>query len=157
MGEGESEEQDVDADVFISLMATVMSLVVLNSTAEMQEIAQAEILGNEALNNLREKIRFGTNVTLSAEGDSASYKQNGGDYKLHLEEGKIFIISTVKGETSTAELFAGVSYGNLTVSALQFALDDGAMQISVTVAYGAKDIWNGKISVRPLNGVAVVA
>ena len=57
----------------VSLMTTIMTSVILTTTADMQEIAQAEILGNEALENLQRVIRFAQNIEFVKVGEEEGY------------------------------------------------------------------------------------
>lgn len=58
----------------VSLMTTIMTSVILTTTADMQEIAQAEILGNEALENLQRVIRFAQNIEfVNVDGEEETY------------------------------------------------------------------------------------
>lgn len=141
----------------VTSMAVVMTSAVLSTTTTMQEIAQAEILGSEALDNLQREIRFGTNISVKNGGEVLSYKRGVTDCTLGNTDGKIMITTFIKGETNSNELFAGVSYGNLKIAALSFALGDGteipkdSVGISVSIAFGEKILWSDSVSVKPLN------
>ena len=148
---------------FVSIMVTVMTSAILNSTVTMREVAQAEILGSEALENMQSELRFGTNVVVAADGKAVSYTREDTDYTLDRNDDGKIIIKT-KDTPEGTELFAGVSYGNLKVSELMFSLGAGADEgpngsvvISVSIAYGKNVLWKGDVSVRPLNGSATAA
>lgn len=159
---------------FVSLMAGVMTSAVLDTTVTMQEVAQAEILGNEALENIQNELRFGTNVTLK-EGNvtyGRNMTQSGGNTTYRdsctfaLENGMIVITfpdPDDETKTKSEPLFGGTTYGkNLTISELKFAIskdsegeeDKTVLTFSVTVSFRNKTIWNGSASVKPLNGIS---
>lgn len=150
---------------FVSVMVAVISSVILDSTVTMREVAQAEVLGSEALDNVQGQLRTAQNVKIVKDGalkdgiifdiDSANK-----EYMFGVENGVIVLGKAPKAEGDVFQgdpLFAGVSYGNLVVSDLQLVGNDetDTIEISVAVAYGGKTLWNGSVSVRPLNGVSL--
>ena len=76
------------------------------------------------------------------------------DYTFALEEGKIVLRHTKDGKNIDDLLFAGVSYGNLSVTALKFQRADAAISIEIAVFFGAKELWRGDAGVKPLNGLS---
>lgn len=146
----------------VMTMAAVMTLAVLNNTVIVKEVAQAEILGSEALDNIQAELRFALKVQLPkedrAEAITFSHDKANDDVVLTLnkDEGKIVLkIKQSDGNVSEDELFVGVSYGNLKISELTFAEDEdnkGSVKVSVSVSYGNKVLWQGSVSVRPING-----
>lgn len=58
----------------VSVMAAVMTTAVLSTTFTIQEISQAEILGNEALENLQREIRFAQRIESVTIGDNEYFK-----------------------------------------------------------------------------------
>ena len=142
---------------FVSAMVAVMSSAILNSTVSMQEVAQAEILGSEALDNIQGQLRVAENVTVGTDGkvtfDTDSSNRG---YMFSVNDGKIVMEHIKDGETVTESLFAGVSYDNLTVSDLHFVGDyeKKAIEIFVAVASGDKTLWSGSVTVKPLNGMS---
>ena len=144
---------------FVSVMVTVMSSAILSSTVTMREVAQAEILGSEALDNLQGRLRVAPSVTIDADGNVIfDIDDANRDYTFGVEDGVIVLGKVPKeGEPFKGDpLFAGVSYGSLDVSGLQFSAAEGAVEISVAVSYGGKTLWSGSVSVRPLNGMVIV-
>lgn len=132
---------------FVSLLVTVITSAVLNSTTTMTQVAHAEILGSEALTNMQNELRFTNIVEIKSEvnvkekdsdGDNLptaeclvfKYSSNtsGGtaasaQYGLGKYNGKIYL-GAVKENiwTEPQPLFDGVSYdnGNLQISELNF-------------------------------------
>ncbi len=164
----------------VSLMVTVMTSTILTTTASMQEVAQAEILGNEAFDNLRRNFRFGSNFQTVTVGDKSTVKFNhddaNTDYTYLLQDGMIVEakLTETAGKYSIAKkvddegnetdddditlLFAGVSYGqNLIIKDLTLELVGDAVEITLGIYYGEKNIWEGSISVTPLNKVGPIA
>ena len=145
---------------FVSVMVTVMSSAILSSTVTMKEVAQAEILGSEALDNVQEQLRVAQNVTWKGEGNVTFDRDDTNkDYMLAIEDGMIVLGKVKDGALSdeTTLLFAGSSYGNLKIADLKFSLEgETSIGIALSVAYGNKTLWSGNVSVRPLNGVAIV-
>ncbi len=76
------------------------------------------------------------------------------DYTFALEEGKIVLRHTKDGKNVDDLLFAGVSYGHLSVTALKFQRADAAISIEIAVFFGAKELWRGDAGVKPLNGLS---
>ncbi len=141
---------------FVSVMVTVMTSAILNSTVTMREVAQAEILGSEALDNLQGQLRVAKNVTVGADGDvTFDIDDANKGYTFGVDAGKIVMGKIPKeGEVFAGDpLFAGVSYGNLHVSELQFSADGETVGIFVAVSFGSKTLWRGSVSVKPLNGL----
>lgn len=178
---------------FVSLLVTVITSAVLNSTTTMTQVAHAEILGSEALTNMQNELRF-TNIVATdlkvrvqekgsdgknlptAECLVFKYSSNtsGGNaasvqYGLGEYNGKIYL-GAVKEEniwTEPQPLFDGVSYdnGNLKISDLKFFIPEGetdsstgkikAVGIEVSVSFGAKILWSGSVSVRPISGLSL--
>ena len=152
----------------VSLMVTVMTSTILTTTASMQEVAQAEILGNEAFDNLRRNFRFGSNFQTVTVGDKSTVKFNHDgmivEAKLTETAGKYSIAKKVDDEGNETDddditlLFAGVSYGqNLIIKDLTLELVGDAVEITLGIYYGEKNIWEGSISVTPLNKVGPIA
>ena len=164
---------------FVCVMVTVMTSAILSTTATMQEVAQAEILGSEALENLQNELRFGqgivvseNSVTLTRHSTNKNSTIKIGDDKEEDKElnGRIVVTfdktskgegGTDKTETVTELLFGGTSYGNLTITDLKFVKDidettkkeTGTITISLSVMYGDDTLWSGSVSVRPINGL----
>ena len=144
---------------FVSLMATVMTSAVLNTSVTMKEVAQAEILGTEALDNLQREIRFGTNITVDNSSNIITFSRQstnkeGCTFDVD-ETGKIVVKYYDGGAEKSELLFGGASYGNLKITDLTFARGDeksGPVNISLSVAYGKKVLWSGNLSVMPLSG-----
>lgn len=123
---------------FVCVMVTVMTSAILSTTATMQEVAQAEILGSEALENLQNELRFGqgivvseNSVTLTRHSTNKNSTIKIGDDNEEDKElnGRIVVMfdKTSKGEggveakeTVTELLFGGTSYGNLKIADLKF-------------------------------------
>lgn len=141
---------------FVSAMAAVMTTSVLSSTSTMQEVAQAEILGSEALENLQRELRFATNIEVGEGGNTLNYTNDSTPCKISCENGKITLTTTVNNESKSNELFAGVSYGNLKVTSLQFnkVNNENKIKIDVSISYGDNVLWSGSVTVRPLNANA---
>lgn len=141
----------------VTIMATVMTSAVFNTTALMQETAQAEILGSEALNNIQNRLRYAQNVVLDGEEKSVTFDadENNAGCSFGVEEGKIVYRHKVNGSYLSDPLFNGVSYGNLEITDLQFtaSADGKSVQIDVWISYGEKVLWSGGVSVIPLNGM----
>lgn len=167
---------------FVTLMAGVMTSAVLDTTVTMEEVAQAEVLGNEALENIQSELRFGTNVTLKDK--KVTYDRNmtpnGGNTIIYRkgctidlnEEGMLVIKYKEKDETEekTDTLFGGASYGkNLKITTLEFksgkmsetvnntgegavTVDKNVLTVTIKISFGDDVIWSGSASVKPLNG-----
>lgn len=158
---------------FVSLMVSAMTSAILSTTASMQEVPQAEILGNEALENIQGELRLGKEIKVKA-GDATDGTDSGYAEFLRqstnmrctiaLRDGKVVINKrpnkTGEGEEKeeTEELFDGSAYGNLKVSKLSFSFDstEGTIGVSVEISYGVNVVWSGSVSVRPLNGASAV-
>lgn len=182
---------------FVSLLVTVITSAVLNSTTTMTQVAHAEILGSEALTNMQNELRF-TNIVATdlkvsvqekgSDGENLptaeclvfkySSKTSGGNaasvqYGLGKYNGKIYLgaVKEDKEEniwTEPQPLFDGVSYdnGNLKISELKFVPEEEtdstgkgtgkikAVGIEVSVSFGAKILWSGSVSVRPISGLS---
>lgn len=145
---------------FVSLMVTAMTSVILNSTITMREVAQAEILGSEALDNLQSRLRVAAKVTVGENGVTFALDSANPGYTLALDkEGKI-VLGTGTDGTLTGDgdlLFAGSTYGELSIRDLKFSLSEGdasSVAISLSVAHGEKVLWKGNVSVKPLNGIS---
>lgn len=164
---------------FVCVMVTVMTSAILSTTATMQEVAQAEILGSEALENLQNELRFGQgievkgdsvtltrhstnkNCTIKIGDDTGEDKELNGRIVVTFEEKSKDAGGTEKTETVTELLFGGTSYGNLTITDLKFVKDidettkkeTGTITISLSVKYGDDTLWSGSVSVRPINGL----
>ncbi len=164
---------------FVSAMVAVMTTAILSSTNAMAETAQAEVLGSEILENLARELRFGHNISVlketkedgtlkteevpeGIEGVRVTYLRSADDehtrYTLYLgteadgHPGKIVAQYYEKGFESRDLLFGGVSYGeNLSVSELKFKKEDKKVTISIQIVYGENELYNGNISVSPLN------
>lgn len=148
---------------FVSIMVTVMTSAILSSTVTMREVAQAEILGSEALDSVMNELRLAKKVTVDDENGTVLFDRTESDtnYTFRLYDGKIRMgnDATKTGEEFGDLLFAGVSYGNCSIATLVFRQVDGssAVNIAVEVSYGDKVLWNGNVNVLPLmaaNGVA---
>lgn len=175
---------------FVSLLVTVITSAVLNSTTTMTQVAHAEILGSEALTNMQNELRF-TNIVEIKSEVSVKEKDSDGEnlptaeclvfkyssntsggtaasaqYGLGEYNGKIYL-GAVKDNTwnEPQPLFDGVSYdnGNLKISELKFFIPAGetdstgkikAVGIEVSVSFGAKILWSGSVSVRPISGLS---
>ncbi len=143
----------------VSVMVTVMTSAVLSSTSMMQEIAQAEILGNAVLENVQGQLRIAQKIKVEKDTGQVNFDIDDAntDYTFDLKDGQIVLI-TKKSEKEQQEIFfRGVSYGNLSVGELQFTEDSkkGAIGVSVSIALGEKILWTGSITVKPLNGLTV--
>lgn len=144
---------------FVSVMVTVMTSAILSTSAMMKEVAQAEILGNEALENVQGQLRFAQNIEVKEGNVTFDPDKNNTGYTFVVdEEGKIVLRHKKDGKNVDDLLFAGVSYGNLSVESLNFEVgeDKRSILVSVAVSYGSKTIWNGSVSVRPLNGILTI-
>ncbi len=145
---------------FVSIMVTVMTSAILSSTVTMREVAQAEILGSEALDNLQGQLRVAHSVTINSDNVTFDIDSANKGYVFSVnDEGKIVMEHKEDGEETKSELlFAGTSYGNLRVSDLHFVGDDtkNAIEIFVAVSYGDKTLWSGSVTVKPLNGMKVM-
>lgn len=144
---------------FVSVMVAVMTSAILNSTVTMREVAQAEVLGSEALDNLQGQLRVAKNVTVATDGNVRfDIDDANKDYTFDIEDGKIVLGKEEGGKVSGGPLFSGVSYGNLRVTDLQFT-GDGAretIEVFVEISFGERALWNGKVTVRPLNGMTII-
>lgn len=156
---------------FVSLMVSAMTSAILSTTASMQEVPQAEILGNEALENIQGELRLGKEIEVKA-GDATDGTDSGYAKFLRqstnmrctiaLRDGKVVINKqpnkTGEEKEETEELFDGSAYGNLKVSKLSFSFDstEGTIGVSVEISYGVNVVWSGSVSVRPLNGASAV-
>ena len=143
---------------FVSIMATVMTSAVLSTSVTMKEVAQAEILGSEALDNLQGQLRFAQNVKVDGAEKNVTFDldKNNTGYTFGVKEGEIVLLYGTGEGRKSETLFAGVSDGNLKVSELAFTLsEDGAsVLIALSVSYGEKTLWRSNVSVKPLNGVS---
>lgn len=140
---------------FVTAMTTVMTSVVLRSTVMMREVAQAEILGSEALDNLQGQLRVAYKVQIDASGVTFDLDTANKGYTFAVEDGQIILGKMEEGKVKGEPLFAGVSYGDLRVTSLQFSDGGGeTIQISLAISYGEKTLWNGSVTVKPLNGVS---
>ncbi len=142
---------------FVSIMVTVMTSAILSSTVTMREVAQAEILGSEALDNLQGQLRVAESVTVDGKGHvmfDINEANKGYVFSVN-DEGKIVMEHEKDGEKETELLFAGASYGNLRVSDLSFSgdKDKKTIKISVSISFGGKTLWSGSVTVKPLNGM----
>ncbi len=151
----------------VSVMTTVMTSAVLSTTSVMQDISQAEILGNEVLENIQGVLRVAYSVEIDKtnEGDGTcelviAIDQNNTDYRFALDkDGKIILGQYDKENKVDGDpLFSGVSYGDLKVESLKFEANDGAntVEVSVSVSRFGKPIWTGNVTVRPLCGVSKI-
>ena len=139
----------------VSVMVTVMTSAVLSTTSVMQDISQAEILGNELLENVQGVLRVAYSVEIAE-----TKSDNTCDLVLAIDE-NIILGQPIDDEATVFDgdlLFSGVSYGNLKVNSLTFAADDteGTVTVSVSVSRGEKTIWTGNVTVRPLSGVSKI-
>ena len=142
---------------FVTVMVTVMTSTVLSTTSTMQNVAQAEILGSEALENVQGQLRVALNVKVSTGGeilfDLDSANKN---YTFGLEDGKITLGKQQEdGTFKGTPLFSGVSYGDLSVKSLKFEGAEKTVTVSVEIFSGEHVLWKGSIAVRPLNGVTI--
>ncbi len=141
---------------FVTLMVTVMTSAIFSSTVTMREVAQAEILGSEALDNLQGRLRIAQSIQLDGDGNvTFDLDSNNPGYTFIVSDGKIVLGKIEDGEVKGDPLFAGVSYGNLDIKDLNFKKSDssdGSIVISLAVAFGTKQLWSGDVSVKPLNG-----
>lgn len=150
----------------VSVMATVMSSAVLGTTNTMQEIAQAEILGTEALENMQSRLRVALNIEIDETTGTITFDiddaNKGYTFGIGTETdgdsanvGKIVLgRRSPDGKLKGKPLFSGVSYGNLKVTKLSFAWKDkdtGEVVITVEISYGSQPLFNGSIGVRSLN------
>lgn len=143
---------------FLSIMATVMTSAVLDTTVTMKEAAQAEILGSEVINNIQSQLRFAQNVRVEEDGSIAfDIDRANTGYTFDIDgKGRIVIGSrNADGSMTGDQLFAGVSYGNLKVSTLNFTLseDKSSVEISIVISYNDKAVWDSSVSVKPINGM----
>lgn len=146
---------------FFTIMAAVMTSAVLNNTFIIKEVAQAEILGGEVLDNIQAELRFALNVELPTEATDKitfSHDKANDDCVMKLnDEGRVVVTIKLQDGTEDSELFEGVSYGNLKITKLTFeqGKDEaaGSVKVTVSVSYGDKVLWQGSVSVRPINGV----
>lgn len=151
----------------VSVMVTVMTSAVLGSTVTMQAVAQAEILGNEALENVQGKLRVADSVTATKKSGTAGtdtevelkFDINNANkgYSFGIADGKIVLDQSNKdGDTVRKPLFEGVSYDDLKISDLHFTLvDNKRIKIFVEVSYNDKLLWKGNVTVEPLNGITI--
>ena len=153
---------------FVTLMAAVMTSVVLNNTVMAKEVAQAEILGSEALDNIQAELRFALKVKLPTEAaaETITFGHDKANENcvlmLDKENGRIILqVNNSNGDgswtpVSETVFFDGVSYGNLKISDLTFAKDEtneGSIKVTVYIFYDGNELWHGSVSVRPINGV----
>ena len=147
---------------FVSLMVSVMTSVILSSTATMREVAQAEILGSDALENLQGQLRVAKSVTIDDKGNlTFDIDDANTGYIFDVEDGVIVLGKAVtkEGETFKGDpLFGGSSYGNLKIEELKFSLSESntSVEIAVAVSYDGKTLWSGSVTVKPLNGISTV-
>ena len=142
---------------FVSIMVTVMTSAILSSTTTMREVAQAEILGSEALDNLQGQLRVARSVTINSDNVTFDLDAANMGYTLAIADGKIVMEHEKDGEKETELLFAGASYGNLSVKSLKFAASgNDSIKISVSISFGGKTLWSGSVTVKPLNGISTV-
>ena len=145
---------------FVSVMVTVMTTAILNSTVIMREVAQAEILGSEALDNLQGQLRIAKKVTVANDEKNVTFDidESNKNYTFRVEDGQIAIGQVKEGVFNGDTLFAGVSYGNLSVTKLQFSWNNekkNVVEILIEISYGSKALWSGSVTVKPLNGVTI--
>ncbi len=142
---------------FVSVMVAVMSSAVLNSTFMIKEVAQAEILGSEALDNVQNELRFALNVKIDNNEKTVTFDPDRHNQNYHFginDEGMIVLHHTKDGSDVSDLLFSGVSYGNLKVDSLEFsASGTSGVSVSVSIAYGKKILWSGSAAFNLLNGV----
>lgn len=141
----------------VTAMEAVITSAVLNNTVMAKEMAQAEILGSEALDNIQAELRFAMNIKVGDGVVTFNHdKANEGCVLALNDEGRIILeIKQPDGSVNKDELFVGVSYGNLTISQLTFEEDkaQGSVKTTVYVSFGDKALWSGSVSVRPINGM----
>ncbi len=143
---------------FVSIMVTVMTSAILSSTTTMREVAQAEILGSEALDNLQGQLRVARSVTINSDNVTFDINSANKGYVFSVnDEGKIVMEHEKDGEMKSELLFAGASYGNLRVTGLQFTgdKDKKTIMITVEISFGDKTLWSGSVTVKPLNGITL--
>ncbi len=138
---------------FVSLLVTAMTSAIFNTNVTMKEVAQAEVLGSEAFDNVRAQLLFAQNVKV--EDGKITFDQNNANkgYTLGVKEGRIVLTHTEDGAQVDELLFAGSTYGNLSVQSLDFVVEDDAVIVSIAVSLGDKTLWGSSMSVKPLNGI----
>lgn len=142
----------------VSVMVTVMTSAILDSTVTMREIAQAEILGSEALDNIQGQLRVAGNVTVDSGVVMFDIDDANKNYVFGIDDGKIVLGKKEDGVLKGDLLFDGVSYGNLRVTELNFSGDKARqiIEISLEISFGEKTLWKGSVTVKPLNNMTVV-
>lgn len=135
---------------FVSVMVSVMTSAVLSTTSSMQEVAQAEILGTEAIDNVARELRFAQNIKVDGGSVTFDRDKDNTNYTFTLDDGKIVLKQKDKeGDL----LFAGSSYGNLKVEDLKFELSEDNIVIIISIAYGENVLWDSEVFVKPINGI----
>lgn len=145
---------------FMSIMVTVMTTAIFSTTVTMREVAQAEILGSEALDNLQGRLRVAQSVTVDGGNVKFDTDSANTDYSFGVKDGKIIMGKKTDGGALDGDLlFSGVSYGNLRVSDLHFTGDKASntVEIAVAISFGDKTLWHGSVTVKPLNGIKITA
>lgn len=135
---------------FVSVMVSVMTSAVLSCTHTMQEVAQAEILGSEAIDNIARELRFGQNIKVDGGSVTFDRDKDNINYTFTLDDGKIVL---KQKEKEGDLLFAGSSYGNLKVEDLKFELSEDNIVIIISIAYGENVLWDSEVFVKPINGI----
>lgn len=140
---------------FMSIMVTVMTTAIFSTTVTMREVAQAEILGSEALDNMQGRLRVAQSVTVDGGNVKFNTDSANTDYSFGVKDGKIIMGKWDNGVLVGDLLFSGVSYGNLSVSDLHFTGDktSNTVEIAVAISFGDKTLWHGSVTVKPLNGI----
>lgn len=140
---------------FVSVMVTVMTSAVLSTTNTMQEVAQAEILGTEAIDNVSRELRFALNIKVDERTHTVTFDKDerNQNYTFSLDAtGKIVLQKDGGGDL----LFAGSSYGNLSVKELKFSLSEDKVMITISISYGDNVLWSSEVTVKPINGISAV-
>lgn len=149
----------------VSIMAGVMTSAVLNNTVIAKEVPQAEILGSEVLDNIQAELRFARKVEVPKDPtDTIVFSHDKANDHCILkknDEGRVVLqVNESNGDgtwklVSETDFFEGVSYGNLKINALTFSKDEtneGSVKVTVSVSYSDNVLWEGSVSVRPING-----
>lgn len=132
---------------------------VMATRVGMIQVADAEILGSTSLQSLANELRFGQDITVDQEGnyvilDSTTY---GTDTKFYLEKDKENTnYGKLKyGTEEGSHIFGESTYSGLSISDLQFIRnDDSSITIKLKVDGNKGELWQGELSVTPLNGSA---
>ncbi len=145
----------------LSAAGAVASGVVISVRNGMIETADAEVLGSDVLTTMANEVRYGRNFVVDATGavtqmDSMTFGP-GAKFSVDVN-GKLYVDSEALHSMTEPEFHKVLSdsaYTHLKVGKFKMEQDSsGNIEISVTVANsGGKELWNGSVTVKPLNGI----